>query len=123
MSANSARPLCGWLSDAASVRGCADQVKSQRCRSPLPWERGLRVYPHPAQAMLEPQQRGAGVRVFLRLTLTGCGSGKEPALRLAPPLRTGLESFPSSGSSRAKALAVRGRCPCLGTGAKVRNVR
>ena len=38
------------------------------------------------------------------------GSGKEDALRRPPPLRTGRESFPSSGSSRCEAPRERSRC-------------
>jgi hypothetical protein len=37
------------------------------------------------------------------------GSGKEAALLPLPPLRTGREGFPSSGSSRYKAPLLRSR--------------
>ena len=36
-------------------------------------------------------------------------SGKEAALLPLPPLRTGREGFPSSGSSRSKAPQLRSR--------------
>jgi len=55
---------------------------------------------------LDPQW--AGIRTVATYRFW-TGSGKEAALPPLPPLRTGHESFPSSGSSRCEAPLSRSR--------------
>jgi len=84
-------------------------------------DREYRVVSEMGQCYLFPLGKRLAFGPKRRDHFSSIKSGKEPALRLAPPLRTGLESFPSSGSSRAKAPTVRGRCPSLETQTKVRD--